>query len=467
MQMGSRGMTTGSNSFSFEAGWDKPAATVGGDAAFRIRIAAPALPATQRRVPTDVAFVLDRSGSMSGEKIVLAKQAVDEACKHLRDEDRAALVVFDNEIDLLQAIEPATGRVKTSIRMALVGVDARGGTNLSGGWFAGCKELDPNSGVNQAFAGPRVRRAILLTDGQANDGICDPRELGRHANTLRQLGVSTTTLGLGEGFDEFLLSAMAEAGGGNFQYLRGASDLREFFEKELQELLSVMALGMKVTVTCPEGVHARPVSAFPAERTANVWTMDIGEVPAGETLDIIFETRVKPGFSASEATFGVEVSWSDPAADTRRAETLALAPLAVGSQAAVDAMPQSDEIAAVVALQRAMRDKKKALEADRVGDRDGAIMYARKISFDLSAAPPSPEVMASRIDADFMFDALSSPMGMSEEDRKDQMWSVAQAKRNRGDRRARQERGRSQEERDEEFRRMFGRNPDGSDDTNS
>jgi Ca-activated chloride channel family protein len=430
---------TNTGNVTFGAGWDKPVSAIGGDAAFRIRIQAPALPETQRRTPTDVAFVLDRSGSMGGEKIELAKQAVDEACRHLRDEDRAALVVFDNEVDLLQAIEPATSRVKTNIRMSLVGVDARGGTNLSSGWLAGCRELDPNVGINQALAAPRVRRAILLTDGQANDGICDPRELGRHANQLRQMGVGTTTLGLGHGFDEFLLSAMAEAGGGNFQYLRGAEDLREFFEKELQELLSVVAMGMIVTVTCPEGVHVRPVSTFPAEREGRVWTMELGEIPAGETLDIVFETRVQAGFTGSEASFGVAAAWSDPAADTRKRETIALAPLAVGSRDAVAAAPQDDEAAAVIALQRAARDKKKALEAEREGNREAAYRHAASANFFLACAPAIPEVMDDLADVSYMIASMEAGP-LSEEVRKEQIWKAAQQRRNRGDFRARRER---------------------------
>ncbi|MGI9252814.1 MAG: vWA domain-containing protein, partial [Thermomicrobiales bacterium] len=161
--------------FALAAQWARAVASLGGDGAFRVRIEAPARSAGQRSTPTDVALVLDRSGSMSGDKIELAKEAVTEACRHLRDEDRVALVVFDNDIDLLQSLEHATSRVKTNVRMSLVGVDARGGTNLSGGWFRGCKELDPNAGITPALAGPRIRRTVLLTDGQANDGIVDAR----------------------------------------------------------------------------------------------------------------------------------------------------------------------------------------------------------------------------------------------------------------------------------------------------
>lgn len=427
----------GSGEFVLSADWERAAAAAGGTAAFRVRIEAPELPATQRRTPTDVAFVLDRSGSMGGEKIELAKQAVDEACRHLREDDRAALVVFDNEIDVLHRLEPATSRVKTGLRMALLGVDARGGTNLSGGWFAGCQELDPAAAGTPA--GQRVRRAILLTDGQANDGIVDPRELGRHANRLRQLGVGTTTLGLGLGFDEFLLSAMAEAGGGNFQFLETAADLREFFEKELRELLSVMALGMQVTVTCPEGVHLHPVSAFPAERTGRTWTLALGEAPAGERLDVVFEATVKPGFAGTEAAFAVEVAWSDPAAVERRSANVPLAPLAVTTPEAAEAAEPHEAAAAAVALQRLAREKRRALEADRRGDRESSMFYARSMQTMVMQAADLSGIDEEREDAaESIRMLLEAPL--SEEDRKGMVWKASLQRRNRGDWRERRDR---------------------------
>jgi Ca-activated chloride channel homolog len=427
-----------SHGFTFGAEWERPLASPGGSSAFRIRVEAPAQQDGQRRTPTDVAFILDRSGSMGGSKIELVKNAVDEACRHLSDADRASLVVFDNEIDLLQALEPATGRVKTSIRMALLGVDARGGTNLSGGWLTGCQELD----TPPALPGARTRRAVLLTDGQANDGICDPRELGRHANRIRQLGVSTTTIGVGYDFDEFLLSAMAEAGGGNFQFIEDPAECRAFFEKELQELFSAVALGMTLTITCPDGVHARPVSVFPAERTGRTWTLAIGEVPAGEVLDIIFDVTVKDGFGGSELALGVEVAWSDPATDRRRNETVRLAPLGIASADEVAAAPVVPEIASIVALQRAAHSKRQALEAERRGDR--VIARARMDEgWDLlSAAPEDPDVEEERHDYRFMLASLDTFGQLSEEVRKSQVWKENQRRRNRTDfreRRARQQ----------------------------
>src|SRR5688572_1315210 len=119
-----------------ESRWEKPLIpSAGGEATLLVRIAAPAGVDVEsdRRAPLDVAFVLDRSGSMGGGKLGLAKEGVDLAVARLRDADRAALVVYDNQVDTVQPLAPATPRLKASLRLALHGVDPGGSTYLSGG----------------------------------------------------------------------------------------------------------------------------------------------------------------------------------------------------------------------------------------------------------------------------------------------------------------------------------------------
>ncbi len=213
--------TGGDRQLAIATRWEKPVVGAdGGEATLLVRIVAPAQDDTgaQRAAPLDIAFVLDRSGSMHGGKLELAKEGVDVALSRLRDVDRAALVVYDDAVDTVQPLASTTPRMKASLRLALHGIDPGGSTFLSGGWVAGCHELaeaTPVSGEHLTAA--RIRRVVLLTDGLANVRILDPGELARHAGELRRRGIATTTVGVGQDFDEGLLSAMAEAGGGNFQ----------------------------------------------------------------------------------------------------------------------------------------------------------------------------------------------------------------------------------------------------------
>src|SRR5688572_1796919 len=124
--MAENGHATGDNAngtggVGFEPRWEKALIPpAGGAATLLLRITPPAqAPAGGRRAPLDVAFALDRSGSMSGEKLALVKEAVDVAVRLLREEDRVALVAYDNRVTVVQPIAAASTRTKTALRLAL------------------------------------------------------------------------------------------------------------------------------------------------------------------------------------------------------------------------------------------------------------------------------------------------------------------------------------------------------------
>jgi Ca-activated chloride channel family protein len=363
--------TERSNSPRVEARWEKPLIPVsGGEATLLVRIIAATEEETEtsRAAPLDVAFVLDRSGSMRGGKLDLAKEGVDLAVARLRDADRAALVVYDDEVDTVQPLAPATPRLKASLRLALHGVDPGGSTYLSGGWVAGCHQLAEATPVTNAdSAATRIRRVILLTDGLANVGILDPAVLARHAGELRRRGIATTTVGVGQDFDEGLLSVMAEAGGGNFQYVAGPEGLRAFFAHELQELFSVAATGLTVTLALPPGVDAELVSAFPAEARENALEIAIGDLPAGDEINLVFTVRAGRGNAGDLLPVGVTACWTDPRADARREVNATLEPLRRADDGEVTGATPDHLVVERAARQRAAAERRAGLELDRAG----------------------------------------------------------------------------------------------------
>ncbi len=394
--------------------WEKPLVpAVGGTVTLLVRVAARQTTPSARRAPIDVAFVLDRSGSMADDKLSLVKEAVDVAAGHLRDADRAALVVYDHAVDILQPLAPATPRVKTALRLARHGVDAGGSTNLAGGWLTGCRELSEASGVG-AGAGPdaRIRRALLLTDGLANVGITDSAELMTHAHELRKRGVGTTTLGVGLDFDEELLSGLAEAGGGSFQFIAAAGGLRAFFERELQELLTVAAAGVTLTLILPVGVEADLVNAFPTERTGHRLTVALGDLPAGDTLDLVITCRVAPSPAGTVHHLGLTLAWSDPAADARRSTDTSPAPLLLAEAATVAATAPDPTVAEQAALQRAAAERRAALRLDREGRHAESRSRMRAGAALLQSAPATDAIRADLTVTDHyaLFDA-SAPYG--------------------------------------------------------
>lgn len=414
--------------------WERPVvAATGGAGTLLLQITAPASP-TRRRAPVDVAFVLDRSGSMAGDKLALAKQAVDLAAGFLRDEDRAALVTFDHTVQVAHPARAATSRAKAALRLTLPGIDAGGSTDLGAGWLTGCREISdetiPSAANGFPQAAPRVRRALVLTDGQANVGITNPTELTHHAHELRQRGIGTTTLGIGLDFDEALLSAMAEAGGGNFQYIARPDQLRAFFEQELNELLTIAAIGLTLTITAPHGLRFDLVNAFPSHRQGKQLTINLGDLPAGEVLNLVFDVRTTAAPVGEVRQLTVAAAWADPASDTRQQATLATPALTAAAQATIDAVPADPGVTEVAALLRATLARQAALALDRAGQREASRHRMRHAADILAAAPMSASVQAD-LAMTRRYAGASASVAYGPDDRKQAEWQNALRRRGR------------------------------------
>jgi Ca-activated chloride channel family protein len=188
--------------------------------------------------PMFLSLVVDRSGSMQGEKLAVTKTCAKFLVTRLRPVDRIALVDFGSDVRL---VSPAGPPDRERLLPAIDSIRIDGMTNLSGGWLKGLEEC-------RRMEGDGTRRVLLLTDGMANQGITSQMELESMAANAQGEGVSTSTIGFGEGFQETLLDAMAEAGHGNAYFAAATDEVPAIFEQEFEGLASVVAQNVSVEI---------------------------------------------------------------------------------------------------------------------------------------------------------------------------------------------------------------------------
>jgi Ca-activated chloride channel family protein len=243
----------------------------------------------KQRTPVNLAFVLDRSGSMAGQKISMAKEALVQSVSRLQAQDRFSVVVYDDQIDIVIPTTTASADAKRDAITFINRIDARNATNLSEGWLRGAEQVALNldaSGVN---------RVLLLTDGLANQGITDVDELARHASELRARGIQTTTFGLGSDFAEGLLQAMANAGGGNFYYIAEARQITDYITSEVGEALDVVARNVVLEVVTPEGVVVESLTPFPFEQRGGRTNVSLGSLVAEQVVQVVLRLNFPLG----------------------------------------------------------------------------------------------------------------------------------------------------------------------------
>ncbi|MDQ3938583.1 MAG: VWA domain-containing protein [Chloroflexota bacterium] len=270
-----------------------------------VEITAPPTRQERPRPPVNLAFVVDRSGSMTGEKLRLAKLAVEQSIGRLRSDDRFSIVTYDNEVDVVFPSARATADARHTAMACLSEIAARGSTDLSAGWLRGCQQV----GENLVLEG--VNRCLLLTDGLANEGITDHEELVRHAGELRARGVSTTTFGVGQDFDEVLLQAMSTAGGGNFYFIAGAAAIADYVTSEVGETLEVVACDVTMEVTAPESVSVESLSPFPFERRGGRTSVTLGSLVAEQAVQVVLRLNFPLGEIGRETVAQVGLSDRD------------------------------------------------------------------------------------------------------------------------------------------------------------
>lgn len=250
------------------------------------------VPQNESRPPVNTAIVIDQSGSMGGQKIVQAREAAIAAVKRLRDDDIVSIILYSDSATVLVPATKATDR--DAIIEKIQSVKAGGSTALFAGVSKGAAE------VRKFLDKESVNRVILLSDGQANVGPKSPRELERLGASLVKEGISVSTLGLGLGYNEDLMSRLASAGSGNHMFVEQADDLVAVFQKEFNDLMSVVASDFEIHAKIGEGIRPVRVLNNKADISGQEIYIPLAQLYARQQRYFVIEVEVDPGEAGSK-----------------------------------------------------------------------------------------------------------------------------------------------------------------------
>jgi Ca-activated chloride channel homolog len=337
------------------------------------------LPERVERAPMHLALVLDRSQSMIGPKMQHARDAAALLVRRLQPDDAVSVVCYDHEVFPLVSAARGSEAHEEAVRM-IQAIDARGSTNLSGGWLAGRALL------SEAPAPGGVNRILLMTDGLANQGIIDPHTLRELCRNAARHGITTTTIGFGEGYNEDLLRAMSDAGGGATWYVENADQAPGIFEAELEGLMGLAAQNVSVTVSpSTEVQHTALCHDYPHAMVEGGMQIQVGDLYAKEPRQVLMEFLLPPTAADEERAVAAlrltaDVVLPEGGMEHRTIDLpIRLCP---GHEPRVD--PQVRQVERLLAGARA---REEALERQARGDWGGAVRELREWASKLSAHP--------------------------------------------------------------------------------
>jgi Ca-activated chloride channel family protein len=254
-----------------------------------VELTAPEPSPDAHRAPSTLVVVLDRSGSMAGPRLEQAKTALSTLIDRLDPHDRFGLVTFDQHTTV--AVPAGALTDKPRVKRAIAQVQPGGSTDLSGGYLRGLQEA-------RRVADGAGATVLLISDGHANAGLTDPAQLGDLARRAQTEAITTSTLGMGLGYDERLLSAIAGGGAGNEHFAETADEAGKLIAGEVDGLLALVAQAGSLQVLMTPQVRAvRVINDLSVVALPNGIMIELGALYAGETRKLVLTFDV-PGIPA-------------------------------------------------------------------------------------------------------------------------------------------------------------------------
>jgi Ca-activated chloride channel family protein len=384
-----------------------------GDGTIQIQVVAPDIPAIRIGRPRlNLALVLDRSGSMAdARKLDFVKTAAHHLVDRMGPDDRLSIVTYSQRVEVPWPSRPV-GRDREEIHRIISGLYPGGSTFLSGGL---------EEGFRQAKIGKRggtLNRVLLLSDGLANAGVTDRGALRERAGDMAEHGISVSTFGVGNDFDEELMMRIAAGGGGNYRYLGDPERIVAALESEFHTASRTAASEVEIIIRLKSDCRFGSVLGRDWRREGDAYVVRLGDLSAGERRTVFAKVNVAGDRTGLREVGDVALRYRDPA--TSKGITT--------SSKGVSLELVRDERIYREGFDRSVQEKRAVAEANVLvqeaarladqGKKEEAKGMLGKAAAGLAAAPPSPSVRAEMDHAERYKDSLDTMGDMSSESAK-------------------------------------------------
>lgn len=359
----------------------------------------------------NIAFVLDRSGSMAGESVQALRQAVSAAFAALDEHDVVSIVLFGSEVETLL---PAQRRDQVvGLDALLARIEPAGGAALYDALNQGAAQL------RRYAANSVLNHLVLITDGPATKGPREHDDFTRLAELFAGEKITLSTIGLGDEFEEDLLAALARIGGGRFRYAAQPAQVSAVLQAELTPLRAIVAQEVVLRIEFVDGCREVESSGWePAMIEDETVTYRFPHLFAGQELSLLAGAIMQARRDRAEVAT-VRLRWTDAATGTAHETTRRLSVYFENSswlvQKSINASVLRTAVGAVVSegMQRAIEqldkgDFRRALRELRRTRDD-----ARSMNADLEDA-----AIAARIEVLEAYLAEVQARGLNQLDRK-------------------------------------------------
>jgi Ca-activated chloride channel family protein len=258
----------------------------------------------RERPPLHMALVVDRSGSMNGERLRQAIEGARGVVSHLADGDRVTVVSFDQDARVEVPTTTLGPSTRTKVLQDISGIELGGSTCISCGIDQAIDQL-------KSVAGDSLQRVIVLSDGEANHGIREVRGFTSLAKMCRRRGIAISTVGVGLDYNERVLATLAFESNGRHHFVENERSLAGIFEAETRDAIAMVASGATASIDLAPGVELVRVLDRSYSRDGSRVDVPLGTFAPGETKTVLLEVRVPARQAGPLQVADVKLSYRD------------------------------------------------------------------------------------------------------------------------------------------------------------